>query len=332
MRSLADSKTSELSSGVALSGATPTYNRAAYFTVMFTPLRAGDTVAIVSPASPLSPEAVEFMTQLLEGEGYRVVLGPNVFKQDHYLAGSDAERAQDLMWAFSDASIQGIVCSRGGYGCARLFPHLDLDQMAASGKLFAGFSDVTTLHLALNRRGLTTLHSPMALTLKTPRDSWVYESFKSALRGDFTIPGGAPTATCAVEGQGTGTLTGGCLCLLTDSIGTPDQIQFDGKIVLIEDVDETPHRVDAMLTHLLNAGLIQQAAGIVIGEMTRTDETIDAGIGGRPWREIVLERLGGLGIPMVIDFPFGHAKQMRTLPLGQLARLNASAGSLEILS
>jgi muramoyltetrapeptide carboxypeptidase len=104
-----------------------------------------------------------------------------------------------------------------------------------------------------------------------------------------------------------------------------------GKILLIEDVDENPHRVDAMLTHLRTSGLIQQAAGILVGEMTRTDERQDEGIGSRPWRDIVADRLGNLGIPLAIDFPFGHAKNMLTLPLGITARLDATAGTLTYL-
>jgi len=118
------------------------------------------------------------------------------------------------------------------------------------------------------------------------------------------------------------------MCLLCDSIGTPDSLSGEGRIILIEDVDENPHRIDAMLTHLLNAGILQKAAGVVFGEMTRSDEKVDEGIGGKPWREIVRDRVHHLGIPTVLDFPFGHAKNMLTLPLGVRARLDADAGTL----
>jgi muramoyltetrapeptide carboxypeptidase len=292
-------------------------------------LKAGDTIALVSPASPLSPASIEFMVNLLTTEGYKTVIGPNAFMRDDYLAGTDAERAADLDWAFSDPSIQGIMCTRGGYGAARLLSLLDLDMMAASRKLFCGFSDITTLHLALNARGLPTLHSPMAITLSNPKEAWVYESLLSSLKGENPIPATAPVGTCVVGGESEGVVTGGCLCLITDSLSTPNTIDCAGKIVVIEDVDENPHRIDAMLTHLCNAGEIQQSAGIVIGEMTRTDERVDEGIGGKPWRDIVVDRLGDLGIPMIIDFPFGHAKNQLSLPLGIRARLNADAGRLE---
>ncbi|MFZ4506769.1 MAG: S66 peptidase family protein [Fimbriimonas sp.] len=294
-------------------------------------LKPGDTVGLVTPASPLGLEKIAFLIQLLEEEGYRVQLGAHAFDRDDYLAGSDEARAADLMWAFTDPTIDAVICNRGGYGAARLFPYLDLDVMAASGKIFAGFSDITTLHLALLRRGLPVLHAPMGITLVRERARWVYDSLRRALCGEDPIPAEATKGTCLVPGIAEGSVTGGCLCLICDSLGTPDSIDCHGKIVIIEDVDENPHRVDAMLTHLINAGQIQHAAGIVIGEMSGTDERLDEGIGAKPWRTIVQDRLGGLGIPLIVDFPFGHAPQMLSLPLGIRALLDAEAGTLTYL-
>src|SRR5687767_5760642 len=118
----------------------------------------GDTVMIVSPASPLDEEKLQDAIKILNGAGYKVVLGEHALDRDAYLAGSDATRAGDLQRAFEDPNVAAVYCSRGGYGCARLFPFIDLDQIAASAKLFLGFSDVTTLHTALNNRGLPTIH------------------------------------------------------------------------------------------------------------------------------------------------------------------------------
>lgn len=294
-------------------------------------LKPGSHVRIVSPASSLTPAKVAAGVMLLESDGYRVSHGDHVFDQHSYLAGTDAERAGDLMAAFLDPEVDGVICSRGGYGCARLFPYLNLDEMAESGKFFAGFSDITTLHLALNRRGLVTFHTPMMITLSVDRESWVIESFRRTLRGDVRIPDDAYRGECINPGVAEGVVTGGCLCLLTDSIRTPDPLDCEGKIVLIEDVDENPHRVDAMLTHLINCGEIQKAAGIAVGEMTGTDERSDPTIGAWPWREIVLDRLAPLGLPMVVNFPFGHMKTMLSLPLGIRARLDAAQGTLEYL-
>ncbi len=289
----------------------------------------GDLIAVVSPASSISRDRLERGTDLLEEHGFRVQLGEHVLAQTDYLAGSDEDRAADLMAAFRNPEAAAVLCSRGGYGCARLLPLLDLDEMAASGKMFLGFSDISTLHFALNRRGLVTIHSPMLLSFNVEREPWVLESFLNVLTGKDPIVANAPKGETIVAGQAEGVVTGGCLCLITDSLATPDSIDMQNKIVLIEDVDENPHRVDAMLTHLLNTGQIQQAAGIVVGEMTSTDDREDATIGKRPWRDIVIERLAPLGKPLVVNFPFGHCRGMLSLPLGIRACLNADEGTLQ---
>jgi muramoyltetrapeptide carboxypeptidase len=296
-----------------------------------TALKPGDTISLVSPASPLTPEKAERGIKLLEAQGYKVKLYPSTYKANGYLAGTDVERANDLTAAFLDPETQAVFCSRGGYGSSRLLPHLDLDSLAATNKLFIGFSDVTILHAALNRRGLPTLHAPMAITFSPDREPWVYESFCNAIKGDNPIPIGTPKGICVTPGKASGTVVGGCLVLICDLIGTADQIDMTDKIVLIEDVDEAPHRIDAMLTHLRNSKSIQNAAGIVIGEMTRTDEKADPAIGVMPWRQIVADRLGNLDIPCIVEFPCGHAPQMLSLPLGIKAELDAVSGTMKYI-
>jgi muramoyltetrapeptide carboxypeptidase len=291
-------------------------------------LKPGDTIRIVSPASPLTSDKLQKATELLEGEGYKVEVSAHALDSCGYLAGVDADRCFDLQEAFADPTVGAIYCSRGGYGCARIMPHLDVEAMAASGKMFLGFSDITTLHLALNKQGLVTMHAPMAITLSSDREPWVVGSFLNALKGDAATPADAPGGETYVGGTAEGEVTGGCLCLLTDSIGTPYALDTRGKILLIEDVDENPHRIDAMLTHLVNSGSLDEVAGIVIGEMTRTDERVDEAIGAMPWRDIVRDRLSPLGVPLIVDFPFGHMKNMLTLPLGIRAQLDADAGTL----
>lgn len=292
------------------------------------PLRRHSIARIVSPASPIEAAQLREFEEILGKASIQIQYGRHAFDREAYLAGRDADRAADLREAFDDPEVDAVICSRGGYGCARLIPYLDLDRMAASGKLFAGFSDATTLHLALNRRGLPTLYAPMGLTFSVPREAWVRESFLAALTGKNPIAPQSPGGKTLVGGRADGVVTGGCLCLLTDSLGTSDALDCEGKIVLIEDVDENPHRIDAMLTHLILSDRLPRAAGIVVGEMTRTDEKVDAGIGGRPWREIVRDRLAPLGVPTIIEFPFGHCPNMLSLPLGIRATLDADAGTL----
>lgn len=267
----------------------------------------------------------------LTGQGFRVSVGAHALDAVDYLAGQDRDRAGDLMEAFLDPEVDAVFCSRGGYGCSRLYPYLDFDQMAAAGKLFLGYSDITSLHLPLNQRGLPTVYSAMASSFLSERPSHVLEGLSSLLKGGSPIPAGAPAGVTVVPGVAEGEFAGGCLCLLTDSLGTPHAFDGQGKIVLIEDVDEPPHRVDAMLTHLLNAGALEGAKGFVIGEMTRSDEKTDLSIGFRPWRDIVRERLEPLGVPMIFEFPFGHVRGLLSLPLGLQVKLDAGTGTIAYL-
>lgn len=294
-------------------------------------LKPGSHIRITTPASPLTMEKIADGIKFLEHEGYKVTLGDHVFDEKFYLAGDDKTRASDFMNAIRDSSVDCIVFSRGGYGCARLMPHLNLDEIVESGKLICGFSDVTTLHLALNKRGLVTLHTPMLITLSVEREPWVYQSLRNILKGENPLVPESTRAETMVSGTAEGIITGGCMCLMTDSFGTDYELDCKGKIVMIEDVDEQPHRVDAMLTNLLNNGQLQSAAGIVIGEMTGTDEMADEKIGSWPWKEIVTDRVKPLGIPTVINYPFGHMRTMLSIPMGVAARLDADAGRLELL-
>ncbi|MCH8275171.1 MAG: LD-carboxypeptidase [Armatimonadetes bacterium] len=296
-------------------------------------VRPGDTVAVVAPASPAPLENLKAGLDLLEGRGYRLRLGRCCSPPNERRAWSDEERAKELTDAWFDPEINAVICSRGGYGCARILGALDLDAMAAEPKLFVGFSDITTLHLALNRRGLATLYAPMPLSFAKERKPWVIEGWFAAMEGagPFHLPPEAPRAETLTPGTAEGDVVGGCLCLLCDSLATPEALNAEGRILLIEDANEPPHRVDAMLTHLLNAGVAQSAAGIVVGEMTGTDERREEGASGPPWKEIVAERLGGLGVPTVVNFPFGHHTEMSSLPLGVRARLDADAGILTYL-
>jgi muramoyltetrapeptide carboxypeptidase len=270
---------------------------------------------------------------LLESRGYEVVFGEHAYEVDAFLAGKDVDRAGDLMEAWFDESIDAVIFSRGGYGMGRLLPLLDLDRMAAQPKLLVGFSDTTALHLALNRRRLATLHAPMLLSFAKDRAAWVVDLWFQAMEGTAAValPEIAPRAETVVGGSAAGEVTGGCLCLLADSLGTPNAFSAKDKIVLIEDVDEHAYRVDAMLTHLLASGSLDGVAGIVVGEMTRTDEQADPSIPTKPWREVVIERLSPLNVPMVIGFPFGHREQMASLPLGIKAELDADRGELRYL-
>lgn len=283
-------------------------------------------LGIVSPASPIDEEDLEKGRAVLHAMGFETQLMPNALRRMGHLAGTDAERADDLHAAFADPEIDAVLCARGGYGVSRALRYLDLDAIAEIGKPFLGYSDITALHTALNRRGMVTYHAPMVISFAKPHPDWVRESFMAALAGKDPVHPDAPKGRTLVRGTASGLVGGGCLSLLADSMGTHEAFDGAGQIILIEDIGEKPHRVDAMLTHLLNAGAIQNAAGFVIGEMTDTAAIADP---AHPsWQAIVEERLAPIGKPTILNYPFGHIEAMLTLPLGRRATLDADKGIL----
>lgn len=269
------------------------------------------TLGIVAPASAIDDADLDRGIEALHEMGFQTRLLPHVLERNGHLAGTDAERAADLHEAFADPAIDAVLCARGGYGVSRILRYLDLDGIAEIGKPFLGYSDVTVLHTALNRRGLVTYHAPMVVSFAQSRPDWVRESFIAALKGEDPIPPDAPGGEIVIPGSATGPVGGGCLSLLADSLGTHEAFDGADQIVLLEDIGENTHRIDALLTHLLNAGALQNAKAFVVGEMTDTPD----------WQPIVEERLAPLGKPLIVRYPFGHIDAMLTLPLGRTATL-----------
>jgi muramoyltetrapeptide carboxypeptidase len=289
-----------------------------------------------APASPIAPEALRRGIARIEARGYRVVLGEHVLEthpHHGYLAGTDAARAADLNALFAREEIAAIVCARGGYGSMRLIDRLDWETIAAHPKLFVGYSDITSLHLALARHAdLVTLHGPMVSALPD-LDATATEVFWRLLESP-SAPGALPADPDALQtlvpGRSEGELAGGCLCLLAHACGSHFAPDFCGKIVLLEDVGEAVYRADRDLTQLRNAGLLDQAAGFVIGAITNWQKHEEDPPRSTPdalWQEF----FGALGKPTLVGFPFGHAQNPLTLPLGVRACLDADARTLNIL-
>lgn len=177
---------------------------------------------------------------------------------------------------------------------------------------------------------LITFYSSMPATLKPDDPPWVVESLFDAFEGRVPCISSREVETL-VPGVAEGRLTGGRLRLICDSLGTANELNTDDRLLILEDVDELPHRVDAMLTHLHNAGKLQRAAGFIVGEMTRTDEKRHDTIPSATWKEIVRERLAEYGKPAIIGFPIGHRPENATLPLGVSTRLDTNSGTLQCL-
>ncbi|WP_092382039.1 S66 peptidase family protein [Micromonospora phaseoli] len=285
---------------------------------------------LVSPSGPTRPERVARGVELLTGWGLRPVLAPHAYARQGYLAGSDALRAADLNTAFGDPQVRGVICTRGGYGAQRVVDAIDMDLVRRDPKVVAGFSDITALQLALWRGArLAGVHGPGAAWRdeRTPLTS--AESLHAALTTT------EPVAVRAVEGEETfgvrtpgravGRLLGGNLCLVVASVGTPDMPDLTGAVLLLEDVQEPPYKVDRMLTQLRRAGALDGLAGVAVGQFTDCSDGWDIGVA-----DVLAERLGDLGVPVLGGLPIGHGPGQLSVPVGTVATLDADAGLLTV--
>ncbi|RKN50922.1 S66 peptidase family protein [Micromonospora endolithica] len=293
-------------------------------------LRPGDTVLLVSPSGPTNPERVARGVELLTGWGLRPVPAPHAYARHGYLAGTDELRAADLNAAFADPEVRGVICTRGGYGAQRVVDAIDYDAVRRDPKVVAGFSDITALQFALWRGArLATVHGPGAAWRdeRTPLSS--AESLHRALTVaepvTVTADAGAETGPVRVPGRAAGRLLGGNLCLVVASLGTPDMPDLTGAVLLLEDVQEPPYKVDRMLTQLRRAGVLDGLAGVAVGQFTDCADGWAVDVA-----DVLTDRLGDLGVPVLGGLPIGHGPHQLTVPVGTQALLDATTGTLTI--
>lgn len=304
-------------------------------------------LGIVSPASaPPEPSAMDRGVAALERLGYRVKVAPNARRRNGFLAGTDRQRAGDLMKMFMDRRVRAVLCVRGGYGSARLLPLLDYRAIREHAKIFVGYSDLTSLHCALlTQAGLISFHGPMLnsdfIHAEMPR--FTLRSFQQTLMAPEDSSAAYPrdlaesyqrkTVRILRRGVARGQLIGGNLSLLCTLVGTPWQPDFRGRILFFEDVGEPPYRFDRMLTHLLNCGLLQQVAGIAVG--LNADCEDPKAKKGREYRQtlddVLRDRLLPLRVPIVSGLPFGHVPYNATLPIGVEATLDGNQGRMVLM-
>lgn len=305
-------------------------------------LRAGHTVGLITPATYVSdPDRLAMAERTLRFFGLQPKLGKNVRKRNGYLGGSVAERLDDLHAMFGDPEVHAVFAVRGGYGSAQLLDRIDYDLLRRRPKIFLGYSDLTAMHLAIQRHaGLVTFHGPVAVS---PFSSYTQSHFRRALFetdpiGAVTNPPDsntlrpAHTLRTVRPGKARGPLIGGNLTLVSTTMGTPYEIDTRGRILFLEDVEEDPYRIDRMLTHLRLAGKLDAAAGVIFGEcrgcrprdyQPSFESTFSLG-------EVLDNILGGLKIPVLSGLTIGHTDDQLTLPLGVLASLDADQGVLAI--
>ena len=291
-------------------------------------LRQGDTVAVIAPAGPSTPDRVALVPPLFERFGLHARLYPSCHArhpQHDFLAGDDATRLADLHAAFADTDIAAIFALRGGWGSARLLDRIDTALLRANPKLLVGFSDITALHALLAREGLIGVHAPM------PGSNLVLPGNEDDADALFTLlmqplPAGhcfAPTLAAdawRVPGRASGTLVGGNLSLVAALLGTPWAWPSEGTILFLEDVSESLYRVDRLLTQLRLAGVLHRTSGFVLGSFT---EDADPAV-------VLREHFADLGKPLLAGWPAGHSVPNRALPLGAAVTLDADAGTLTL--
>jgi muramoyltetrapeptide carboxypeptidase len=290
-------------------------------------LEAGDRVVVVSPSGPVPKDRLESGCAILRGWGLDVVVAPHaldVHDRFAYLGGSDADRAGDLQDAWLDPSVAAVLCARGGYGVQRILDRLDWSAMrGVAPKVVAGYSDITALHEAFaTRLGVATLYAPMVGARVFLTDDRTAELFRRTLFEPESVQTlTSPTARTLVRGTARGVTVGGCLGLLAAGLGTATgRGSARGGILLLEDVDEKAYRIDGHLTHLLRAGWFDGVAGVVLGSWKDCE----------PVEDVMLDRLAGLGVPVVSELGFGHGDSSLTVPLGLPATLDADAVTLTV--
>ena len=293
----------------------------------------GDTIAIVSPASPsLTTVHQNSGIEALERLGYRVVTTKHANDRHLLFAGNEKDRARDINAAFRDKSVQAIICTRGGCGTSQILPFIDFFSIAKNPKIFIGYSDITALQIAIfNATGLVTFYGPMVATdFGKGLPHYKISNFFNILTETAHIielknPRNKKIITL-FPGSATGQLAGGCLSIVVSTLGTEYEIDTKDKILFFEDIDEKPHRIDRYLTHLIQAGKLQQARGIIFGTFTKSeylsrDTHYRFGV---TVLDMIRERIVPLGIPAIFGLQFGHVTNKLTIPFGGYATLDAT--------
>ena len=304
-------------------------------------LKSGDKLGLVAPGSYISDEELQDSINNLNDLGFETTYSEKILLQNGYFAGTDKERAEDLMKMFSDKSINGIVCARGGYGCARILPMLDYNVIRSNPKVLIGYSDVTALLYGIYQKsGLISFHGPVGTSTfndysvnnfkKVLMNSEQTSLFTNSTSGDDENIYGVRSI---VKGKGRGRLVGGNLSIMVSLIGTEYDVDYSNKVIFIEEIGEEPYRIDRMLTQMIQSGKLENAAGIMMGifrrcELKEKDPSFTKTFN---LMEVLNDRLSNLIIPVVYGMSFGHVKDKFTIPFGALAELDADKQTFTLL-
>jgi muramoyltetrapeptide carboxypeptidase len=303
-------------------------------------LRVGDTVGLIAPANATFLEVeLQVAREMLEALSLRVKTGPHLLDRYGYLAGRDADRAADVNAHFVDPEVHAVLALRGGWGSARLLPHLDYAMIRRHPKVLMGYSDVTALLSAVHARtGLVTFHGPVGISTWTPFSvehmaAVLFEGEALTLANPVELRDGLVQVEDRIQtitpGRARGTLVGGNLTVLSAIVGTPYLPGLDGAILFLEDTGEAVYRIDRMLTHLKLAGLLGRIKGFVFGRCT--DCKPGEGYGALTLDEVFADHLKPLGVPAFRGSMIGHIDRQFTVPVGLPAEIDADAGTIRLL-
>ena len=285
-------------------------------------LKKGDTIAIVSPARAIASEEIQPAVHFFEKHGLHVVLGKHIHTIHHQMAGTDAEKVEDIQAFINDPTVRAIVSTRGGYGCVRVIDQLDLSPLAAQKKWFVGYSDVTAFHSHIHQNyGTPTIHGTMPVNIsKDPslEEKKSNTTLIAALMGEDLRYPIAPNPLNKV-GDATGILVGGNLSMLFSMCGSASDIETRGKILFIEDLDEYLYHIDRMMMNMKRTGKLEDLAALVVGGMS--DMNDNAIPYGKTAEEIILEHTAGFNYPIYFGFQAGHQKPNVAMRFGMKAEI-----------
>ena len=280
-------------------------------------LKPGCRIGVVSPSYWLKKQDMEKTSKFFQDKGYTMVMGNSNSMRWGPFAGTPQERADDIHHMFSNPKIEAIICARGGYGANRVLPLLDYNLIRDNPKIFMGYSDITAYLTSITQKtGLVTFHGPMMVSYKKEFVNYNFQTMERILNGtpDFKIesPDSLP-ARILKPGIAMGPLWGGNMTLLINRLGTSDSLDTDGVILFLEDLDEYLYSFERMLVQMRTAGMLDNIAGLIIGEL---HEFKDRDVAfERNTDEIVMDICGDLEIPIVSNFPCGHGTYQATLPI-----------------
>jgi muramoyltetrapeptide carboxypeptidase len=308
-------------------------NQAAFYPMNYceppSPLKPGDLLRVIAPSGALRElESFGRGVEIWRSRGYRVELTPGFDDKWGYLAGKDESRRQQLAAAWQDPECKGILCARGGYGSTRLLSDwnwgIGENSPALTPKWLIGFSDITALLWSLYNVGISGVHAPLLTTLAEEPD-WSVQRLFDWVEGRAIAP---VQGSAWGGGVAKGILLPANLTVASHLFGTPMQPNFDGVILAIEDVTEAPYRVDRLLTQWRMSGVFSQVRGIAVGRFSRCETP--ANIPSFSVEEVLRDRLGDLGIPVVSELPFGHDGCNAALPVGVEVTLDGDRGILSV--